>query len=51
MINPTEKFALERDALERKLLNLPPRVFRNDDERRNFAREKLSREAVLRRGC
>ena len=47
-MNATQKFALERDAFERKALGLPPRVFANEAERANFANEKLSREAELR---
>lgn len=45
-MNAEEKFALERDAFERKALGLPPREFANADEKQQFAREILAREAA-----
>lgn len=45
-MNAEEKFALERDAFERKALGLPAREFANADEQQSFAREILAREAA-----
>jgi hypothetical protein len=45
-MNATEKFALERDAFERRSLGLPPREFANPEERVEFARVLLTGEAA-----
>jgi hypothetical protein len=48
-MNATEKFALERDAFERRALGLPPREFANEKERAEWARQYLAGEAERRR--
>jgi hypothetical protein len=43
-MNATEKFALERDAFERRALGLPPREFASPKERAEFARQLVEKD-------
>jgi hypothetical protein len=47
-MNAQEKFAMERDAFERRALGLPERQFASPAERQAFARELLVKEETRR---